>query len=188
MSSDVEEEYYKLHTHTVESKNYSFYLSKEIGPPEFYTDMVHQIRTANPNDKIFIILNTPGGDVDTGVQIINAMKSSPAVCVAVLESSAHSMGSFIFLAADDWIVNNNCTMLLHNYTGASYGKGNEQEAQIKSDNKMFKEMCEDFYRPFLTQKEITLLLNGKDIWLHSTEISTRLNKVRDEREARILES
>ena len=52
----------------------TFYLSDMIGDPRLYTEMIHTFRTANEQDIISIHLNTGGGRLDTGIQIINAIK------------------------------------------------------------------------------------------------------------------
>ena len=74
-----------------------FYISEDIGDPELYIDMIHTLNTATPNDIVYMHLNTSGGQLDTGVQIINAMKNSQAKVVTVLECMAHSLGTLLFL-------------------------------------------------------------------------------------------
>ena len=51
-----------------------YYITNNITSPEVYIDMIQEIRMANPNDSIFIYINSEGGEVDTGIQIINAIQ------------------------------------------------------------------------------------------------------------------
>lgn len=154
-----------------------FYISGEIGAPDEYTDMIHRIMTASPNDVIFIHLNTPGGRFDTGVQIINAMKNSPAKIVTVLESSACSMGTLLFLSGDEMIVNDHCVMMFHNFKGGVIGKGQELAASVDATIKWFAALARKIYIPFLSEEEFERIVKGEDIWMQSTEIRRRLDKM-----------
>ena len=91
-----------------------FYISEDIGDPMFYTDMIHNIREGSVGDVIWLHLNTRGGNLTTGVQIINAMSLSAAKIVCSLEGEVHSLGtvSYTHLRAhetDSYLV---CRLLL----------------------------------------------------------------------------
>ena len=95
---------YQQYDHVYTAQHTHFYLSKDIGEPSMYTDMIHRINMASASDVIIIHLNTPGGQLDTGVQIINAMQNSQAKIVTVLEGVAYSLGTLIFLSGDEMVV------------------------------------------------------------------------------------
>lgn len=166
---------YQCYEQSFTSKNYFFYLSDIVEEPRQYVDMVHMIKTATPNDIIYIMLNTGGGRLDTGVQIINAMRTTQAKVVSVLESEAHSLGTLIFLAADEFIVHDNCLMMFHNFSGGTIGKGNEMAAQVEATVKWFAKLARNIYSPFLSQDEIDRILRGEDLWMDSDEIRKRLD-------------
>jgi len=168
---------YDYFSQTKTSKIHHYYLSGYITEPMDYTKMVHEIQTALPEDTIHIHLNTPGGDLSTGVQIINAIKFSDALIICSLEGEAHSLGSLIFLAADQFVVHDNAFMLIHNYTGGVSGKGKEQEMEMQATIKWFTQLAQKYYVPFLTDKELSDILEDKDKWLHSEDIRRRLNKM-----------
>lgn len=153
------------------------YISKEIGPPSDYVELITRLRTADPNDEIFIHLNTPGGYVDTGVQIINAMRDCPGRVVTVMDGTVCSMGSLIFLAADEYIVHENSRLMFHNYSGGTFGKGNEQIAQLSSTVEWYSSMFFQICFPFLDEEEMEAIINGQDMWLNSDETKERLEKV-----------
>lgn len=117
-----EEAFAVRHTH--------FYLCEEIGAPSDYVDMVYRMMKATEDDTIFIHLNTPGGQLDTGIQIINAIQNTQAHVITVIESAAYSMGSLIFLAGDEMVINDNCMMMIHNFNGGFIGKGNEIASEL----------------------------------------------------------
>lgn len=154
-----------------------FYLSKEIGDPHEYVDMIHRIKVAQPGDVIFIHLNSDGGRIDTGVQIINAMQSSQAKIVTVLDSKAFSLATMIFLAGDEFIVHDHAIIMFHNFKGGTFGKGNEMVAQLDASVKWFSALARKLYVPFLTNEEVDRLFKGEDIWMQSADIRKRLDSM-----------
>jgi ATP-dependent protease ClpP protease subunit len=168
---------YQQYETTFIAQHYHFYLSEEIVDPYLYTDMIHKIGGANSNDTVFIHLNTPGGQLDTGVQIINAMQNSQAKIVTVLESQAYSLGTLIFLAGDEMIVNDHCMIMFHNFNGSVIGKGNELTSQLEATIKWFFALAKKIYTPFLTEDEFQRITRGEDLWMHSPEIRKRLDRM-----------
>lgn len=168
---------YSLFEQTIICKNICFYLNGEILEPEEYADMVHRIRSASQNDIVEIHLNTPGGHLDTGVQLINAIRSSQAHVITVLDSRAYSLGTLIFLSGDELQVHDNCTMMFHNFSGGTSGKGNEQAAELELILKWFSKLMKRICTPFLTNEEITHLLKGEDLWMDTDEIRKRLHRM-----------
>ena len=163
--------------HSIPTRVHHFYLSGEISEPAHYIKMIHTIQTAPPQDTIYLHLNTPGGYLHTGVQIVNAMRSSEAPVVCCLEGEAHSLGSLIFLAADQFIVHDNTTLMIHNFSGGVYGKGKEAEMQMTASLEWFYDIGDKYYIPFLTKKEFDGIVNDTDIWMHADEIRNRLDKM-----------
>lgn len=179
---------YQHYEHTYQVQHVHFYLSEDVGAPEEYTDMVHRINTATENDTVFIHLNTPGGRLDTGVQLINAMQNSEAHIVTILESEAFSLGTLIFLAGDELVVNDHCMIMIHNFKGGVVGKGHEQLSQLEATIKWFSELAREIYIPFLTEDEFERVLKGEDLYMHSAEIRERIDRMIAEYEKQIAEA
>lgn len=168
---------YQQYEQTFSASQVHFYLSEDIGESHEYTDMIHRIAYAGPGDVIYLHLNTHGGNLETGVQIINAMQNSQAQIVTILESVAYSLGTLIFLAGDQMIVNDNCVMMFHNFRGGVIGKGNELTSQLEATVKWFSTLARKIYVPFLTPEEFDRLIRGEDFWLQSNDIRKRLEKM-----------
>ncbi len=156
----------------------SYYISGNILESHYYTDLFYTLRTATETDIIYLHLNTSGGDFDTGLQIINNMQASSANVVTVLEARAYSMGAFIFLSGDEYIVHDNCQLLFHIYSGSFAGRGNEQQAEVLAVSNWFEKFMTRTCQPFLTQGEIKDVLKGSDVWMDSDEIRRRLERLR----------
>lgn len=160
-----------------EIRQISYYLSGSIVQSNYYNELFYTLRTAAETDLIYLHLNTCGGDFDTGLQLINNMMASNARVVAVLEARAYSMGAFIFLAADELVVHDNCQLLFHSYSGVFSGKGNEQQAQGSALASWFEKFMERICQPFLTLNEIKGILKGADLWMDSDEIRHRMARM-----------
>lgn len=167
------------YTQTIPVNLYHFYIIDEIGEPSQFLDLINVLKTAEEHDTIFIYLNTPGGSLQTTIQIISAMKQSGATVVTCLEGEACSAGTLIFLAGDKHIVNQNCTFMIHNYSQWIGGKGNEVALRVKYSEQYFKKLAKDLYKSFLTDDEIQSVIDGKDYWMDSDEVIARLHARND---------
>lgn len=187
----IDKKPYREFTQVYAANHIHYYISDVVGEPIDYVDMIHRIATAGPADVISIHLNTPGGVLDTGVQLINAMHNSQAKIVTSVEGSVKSLGTLIFLAGDEMIVNDNCMMMFHNFNGGLMGKGNELVSELEATIKWFATLARDIYIPFMTEDEFTRIARGEDMWMQSTEIRERLERVvqaqMDEAEAQLTE-
>lgn len=155
----------------------SYYLCGDIEEPQYYTELFHALRTASETDLIYLHLNSPGGDFNTGLQIINNILASSARVVTILEARAYSMAALIFLCGDELVVHNNCQLMFHIYSGSFAGKGNEQQAEVSAVSSWFEKVMTRICTPFLTDGEIGKILKGSDLWMDSDEIQRRLMRM-----------
>lgn len=155
----------------------SYYLCGDILEPQHYTELFYTLRTASETDLIYLHLNSPGGQFDTGLQIINNIMASQAQVVTVLEARAYSMAALIFLAGDQWVVHDNCQLMFHIYSGSFAGRGNEQQAEVLAISSWFEKVMTRLCTPFLSGSEIARILKGSDVWMDSDEIHRRLTRL-----------
>lgn len=154
----------------------SYYICGELIEPQYYTELYYTLRTATDTDLIYIHLNSPGGDFNTGLQIINNIAASEAKVVTVLEARAYSMAAMIFLSGDELFVHDNCQLMLHTYSGVFSGKGNEQQAEVAAVGKWFEKVMRRICARFLSDEELDNIIKGSDFWMDSDEIRRRLSK------------
>lgn len=174
MDSSTDKAPYQLLSYVKEVCNYEVYLSDALDEPILYVELITALRQAGPDDTFHIYLNTPGGRMDTGLQLINAMKESAARIVTILDPHAYSMGALLFLCGDELIVPEHGMLMFHNYSSGLIGKGNEQLAEVQAASKSYERVMSRLCLPFLTKDEIQRILNGQDLWLDSEDIETRL--------------
>lgn len=165
---------YNFYQHKAIAHQFHFYISGVIEEPAQYTEMIHRIRTAGSRDIINIHLNTPGGSVPTGVQLISAMRASDGHIVTHLEGEACSMGALLFLTADEMVVYDDSLLMFHNYSGGTTGKGHELTASIDAINRWYSKLARTVCIPFLTEAELDRIFDGADVWMLSDEVERRL--------------
>jgi ATP-dependent protease ClpP protease subunit len=130
--------------------------------PEVYQDHIQIFRQAKRGDEISIHLNTPGGSMYTTLQYINAMRQSEATITAHIEGICMSAGTFIFLAADKWLVHKDSLSMFHTYSAGYYGKGDEPLGHHEAVKKVCHSLMDDLYTGFLTEEELERVKNSRD--------------------------
>jgi ATP-dependent protease ClpP protease subunit len=153
---------------------YEFYLSGLITGPEDYIEWFNTIRSASDQDVVKIYINSSGGDLNTALQFMRVLSESPATVVCSVEGSCMSAATMIFLCADVFEVTPHSLFMFHNYSGGIFGKGGEIYDQAVFEREWSKQFLQYIYKDFLTSKEIDSLLENKDLWLHSEEVSNRV--------------
>lgn len=169
---------------------YEYYLVGSIGNPDDYIELCHALRSARQEDHFIIRINSGGGQVRSGNQIINAIQESEAVVVGFIEHDCGSMATFIFLACDSWGVSKYAEWFSHTVSGGNYGKECETYEAAQFLRKQTHKRIREEYANFLHPEEIEAILTGTDIYLDSDEVMERLenfDKMRAERESAEME-
>jgi len=168
---------YNFYEQKMTARHLHYYISGHIEDPSKYTEMIHKIRSATVHDVVHIHLNTPGGMVSTGVQIISAVRASQGHVVTHLEGEACSMGALLFLSGDEMVVYDDSILMFHNYSGGAFGKGHEITAVVDAVNKWYSKLTNTICTPFLTKAELVKIFDGADMWMLSDEVEKRLKKM-----------
>jgi len=156
------------------TKEIHIYLNNMIAEPYLYVDFLEQLREVNNNDSVFIHINSNGGYIDTGIQLINGIENCKGKIITILEGAGHSVASLIFLSGKDKRVMQYSYMLCHYYSGRKQGKGQELEAESKFESKFLKDFFRKIYCGFLSNDEIERLIRGEDFWFSAKQIKRRL--------------
>ncbi len=155
---------------------YEFYICGEIESPECYIDMFDIIRHSRYDDTVKIYLNSYGGDLFTAIQFLRVLSEAEATVVVSIEGACMSAATLIFLAADQVEITPHSSIMIHNYSSGTMGKGNEMLYQVQHERKWSEKLFTEVYEDFLTDKEVQAVLDGKDIWLDSDEVLDRMKK------------
>lgn len=138
--------------------------------------MIHEIRSSRHTDVIKLHINCPGGNLFTTIQILQAMAECEGHIIASVEGACMSAATLIFLCADEFMITNHSMFLFHNYSGGRFGKGGEMYHGVIHERKWSEVLMRDLYGDFLTDDEISELINDKDIWMDAAQVLDRLEK------------
>lgn len=153
-----------------------FYLTGTVDEPEKYTEMVQVMKTAEEHDTIYLYINSPGGYLSSAIQIISAMRNSPAQIITVLEGEAYSAGSLIFLAGHKLVVNGLTSFMIHKYSHGVVGKGSDVASQVSFSERYYDQICKNIYKDVLSEDEMERMQRGEDFWFTAGELVQRLRQ------------
>jgi len=158
------------------SRTYDLYLHDGIGGPDEYIEWNQLFRTATPEDVIYVHINSYGGQINTAIQLIRAMRETSATIVTSIEGACMSAATMIFLQGDVCEISSHSQFMVHTYSGAAWGKGNEMASQVLHDSDWISDLMHDVYAHFFSEAEIKAVIEGKDVWLTPDDVFDRLKK------------
>jgi ATP-dependent protease ClpP protease subunit len=175
-TDEIENEFFTVKTKTkvIKKQRYDIYINNYISAPHEYVDLLYILMFASEADDIHIHINSGGGYCSTTTQIINAMASCKAHIICHAEGHVASCATWIFLAGDSFIIENDIEFMCHYYSGGMVGKGNEIEADAKFSKKYWHKKFETIYKGFMTDEEIKQLIDGKDFYFNEKQVAKRL--------------
>ena len=153
---------------------HEFYLSGTIESADQYVEWFDTIRHAGENDVVKVYINSYGGDLFTAIQFMRALGETSATVAVSVEGACMSAATIIFLMGDAFEVSNHSMFMFHNYSGGTFGKGGEMLDQLQHERAWSEKLLRDIYSDFLTEKEITSMLDNKDLWMDGDEVVKRL--------------
>ena len=163
-----------LYVPIIKSKNkITVFITEDIAEPSAYNELIYWLQSASSKDKITLYLNTDGGDLDSTISIINAIKNSKATITAHLSGTVASAGTMIALSCDNIVVDDYTKFMVHTYSTGITGKGNEVKARQDFMDLSINKLLKKVYNKFLTNEELCSLLEGKDYWFDKKEIIKR---------------
>lgn len=155
------------------------YISDEIGAPFTYDKLCYTLETATADDVVTLHLNTGGGYIDSAFKLIASIKRSKAPVVARLTGTVASAGTIIALSCDDLEVEDFVAFMIHNYSGGAGGKGHEIIDYVNFSDKNITATFKKLYAGFLTPRELTAVVKGKDMWMGTEEVQKRWLKMQE---------
>jgi len=161
------------------------WLNSEIESADKYVDVFDCLMQATEGDVVAVHINSPGGDLDTALQIIDAIESTPATTIAFLEGQACSAGSMIAMACENVEVSEYAYMMIHTFNQGISGKFSDIQNSTDFHKKWWKEVFEKLYADFCTPEEIERVLAGHELWLDAEQIVERFAHRKQVRETQV---
>lgn len=149
-----------------------------VTSPNYYRFEIEALQVATENTPVDVTVNTDGGSLATGIEMVNEIINCKAKVTGILRSSCHSCGSIIFLACDEHEVGLSSEMLLHSGSGGSVGTPSQTVQRAESYKRQVRSLFETVYKGFLSQEEIDLMIeHDKEFIFCSEEIKERLQRM-----------
>ena len=117
----------------------------------------------------------------------NLIEECRAEVVGVLEGEAFSAGSLILLSCPTIHIKPYSTLMCHSAAFGSSGIVQQVRDHVDFTGRHAEAVMEDVYRDFLSAQEFEDLKRGVEIWLDYDQINSRLEKMFEAREARMME-
>ena len=150
------------------------YLDQPILDLAHYRQVTNFLYNMEEHDQCNIIINSPGGDLDTAKELVQAILNAKGDVVCTVTGRCHSAASYIALSVPQVVITPNAYMLCHAATHGSYGKQQEVHSRIVYEQEQIIKDLWSAYEGFLTEEEFELMLLGKDYWFDYDEILRRL--------------
>lgn len=167
---------------------FHFFIHGEIGCSSGYIDLLDALYNGTEADTIYIHINTGGGYLDTAVELIQAISTTPAHVITCADGMVASAGSLLFFSGHAFVVGRFCEVMLHDGSSGPYGKFNENMKSIVSSSKRLEILYHSVYEPFFTKGEVKKVLKGEDLYLHADDVEKRILKVMEDREKQLEET
>lgn len=152
-------------------------IDEPIRGAKYYRQVCYRISQLSEHDSLKFIINSPGGDLDGLVSILHAMKASDVETHAEITGICHSAASMLALSCDNISVSPYATMMVHYVSFGAIGQGAHVRDRVKHTLDFTEALFKDTYSGFLTDSEISEVIEGKELWMGADEIAERLERL-----------
>lgn len=152
------------------------YLTDEgVNGTDSHLDQLEAILDATANDVVEVYcLGCGGGSADTIIMLLNALANSPAHTVTILEGHNASAASMPMMVTDDVRVGMYSSVMFHSVAGGVAGSMTNTAEAAKFYEQHYNKFFADLYNKFFSPEELSLIQNGREIYMDSEEIKRRL--------------
>jgi ATP-dependent protease ClpP protease subunit len=156
------------------------YLADDIGEPKKYNELCFVLDTIEDDMDVKLHISTMGGHLDSAFKLLASLKKTKAPTTAVLTGTVASAGTIITLGCDNLECEDYTSFMIHNYSSGVSGKGNEMVDYLNFTDKTLRRTFKEIYGGFLTDREITSVIKGKDMWLDKADVDKRWARMKGE--------
>lgn len=155
-----------------------FYLYGGIEAEEDYVDMIHTIRYGTPDQEIMIHINSPGGNLNVCLAVINAIKQTQATVYTVVDGEAASAAAMIWAAGHIRMLASPLVILMFHTAATSFFGSKLPEIQGGVDiiTTVIEELLDDVASDLLTAEERSDIRKGVDVFFLGSELLERLKE------------
>jgi ATP-dependent protease ClpP protease subunit len=141
-----------------------------------YRLVCNKIEELSEDDVVEFQINSSGGDLNGLVALLHSIRTTEAQTIAVISGDAYSAASLLALACDAVSVGSLANMLCHSASFGTRGKSADVRGHVTHIANYAESIFRDCYEHFLTEDEITDVLEGKELYLDYEQINERLER------------
>ncbi|MFJ4348099.1 ATP-dependent Clp protease proteolytic subunit [Pseudomonas sp. NPDC089401] len=166
------------------STQYVVPLTGPIGEIHEYGELVNILAHAGEEDQVYIQLSSPGGSLETCDYLCRRMEECAAHIIVEIGMTCASAASAIALQADDWVIYDSSTMMIHSCSySPGYGKESDIRSRVEYTERLNREWIERTYNGFLCEDEvIEAVIHGKDLYFFADDLRERMPLFHEHRE------
>lgn len=155
---------------------YNIHLDSAIEEPSKYRDVISLLFGAEDGDDVTIYINSPGGELDTALAIIEGIKHSRAHVRGVIIGACHSAASMISMYVDELLILDAAHSLVHTASMGTYGTTNNIKSHTDFTLKQVEKFLDTTYSGFLTADELAQVKLGVEFWFDADDLRARMTK------------
>lgn len=165
------------------STQYIVPFTDPIGEIHEYGELVNILAHAGEEDQVYIQVSSPGGSLETCDYLCRRMAECEAHIIVEIGMTCASAASAIALQADDWVIYDSSTMMVHSCSySPGYGKESDIRSRVEYTERLNREWIERTYDGFLCEDEmIAAVMYGKDLYLFADDLRERMSLLKEYR-------
>lgn len=142
-----------------------------------FANLLMILKNATENDTVTLKLSSPGGSVETGIFICNAIMNTKAKVVTQAMGFNASIAAVIWCMGHEKQLTPTATLMFHMPSGFGFGKTANVEEESKYMQEYFKYLLTNITKDILTESEFDDMVNGrKDTFLPYRVLKNRMKK------------
>jgi ATP-dependent Clp protease, protease subunit len=153
--------------------HYDVFIDDEVSEPADYRELIATLFNAGEGDSVAIYINSPGGNLDSALAIIEGLKNTQARVTGIIIGACHSAASLISMYCHEVAVMDNAYSLVHTASFGSSGNTNNVKSHTEFTVKMVEKLLNETYEGFLSKEELAKVKQGVELWFDADEIRKR---------------
>lgn len=141
----------------------------EIGWDVTSESIIEQMEKADGKDIVFEVAS-PGGSVFEGIEIFNAIRDHPGDTTAKLVGMAASMASYIPLACNEILAEDNAVYMIHNVWSMMGGDSEDLKKESENLESLNKLLATAYVNQTGKKEKEILQMMDDETWLYGSEI------------------
>ena len=128
-------------------------------------EILDTLHSASDLDTLELRINSGGGYVSHGQQLINVMTDRfKDRSLTVIDAEACSMAALLFMAGSTRVIYPHSILMVHDVSMYLAGKSNETARRMKVEVPALKEYFRNLFKDVMSEDDIEKVFDGTDLW------------------------